>query len=528
MTKAGTGSGTIVSAPAGINCGTDCSEAYVGGTKVTLTATPVAGSVFTGWSGACTGISICNLQTVKTEVLTANFSKPQLPNPPSQIQIVLDNGTVTLTWAPIEIGTDYDVCLSTEHINEVLPDCTKYQNGMLFPNKKSPFLIMDLSNEKTYHLRITAKNSFGFKVSKEILVTPYSLGLQALALGKGHTCGLISGGVKCWGYNRDGELGNGNALNSLKPVQTIPGASGVTFIESGAYHTCAIVNEGVKCWGLNFYGEIGDHTNITKLLPVQVFAQGSGVSNLSAGKYHTCAVLNGGVQCWGQNKYGELGDGTNIDKNYPVQVIPSNSGVTAIAAGAFHTCAIINSGVQCWGQNVYGQLGDNSKNNRLIPVQVVPANSNVNGITAGNYHTCALINRGVKCWGYGGDGQVTERSNIRPDLHDYLTPLEAIAATSDVTSVSAGDNHTCALIKGGLYCWGSNTYGELGDGSSIDKYIPTQVFPVNTGMSAVISGGNHTCSIFKGELWCWGYNGEGQLGDESIINKLKPLKGFQF
>ena len=261
------------------------------------------------------------------------------------------------------------------------------------------------------------------------------VGSQMVMVSAGglYTCAITTGGgVKCWGRNDYGQLGDGTNTGRLTPVDVTGLSSGITAISAGGMHTCALTSgEGVKCWGWNYYCQLGDGTTTNRSTPIDVTGLSSGVIAISAGGAHTCALTSGGgVKCWGQNDWGQLGDGTNTSSNTPVDVTGLSSGVIAISAGGVHTCALTSGGgVRCWGENFSGQLGDGTTANRLTPVDVTGLSSGVIAISAGG--------------------------------SDVVEPLK----------------HTCAItIGGGVKCWGNNWYGQLGDGTNTNRWTPIDVY----------------------------------------------------
>lgn len=340
-------------------------------------------------------------------------------------------------------------------------------------------------------------------------------GVVRIAAGSTHTCVVTAEGyARCWGANQYGQLGDGSHAPKRVPIDVSGLMGPVKDIAVGERHTCAVTTTAsLKCWGSNHDYQLGDGVRQDRVSPFDVTELRSDVRAVTAGELHTCVLTaTGGVKCWGGNQDGQLGEGTSVDKSQTVEPAGLESGVLAVAAGWRHTCVLTAGGaVKCWGNNQDGQIGDGTTVQKSIPTDVVGLGSGVSAIAAGGRHTCAVLAAGgVKCWGQNLRGQLGDGTTV-----DRVTPATVAGLTGGVSAITAGWQHTCALVTTGtIKCWGNNAKGQLGDGTLFVKVTATDVAWVPTTAIAVTAGRDHTCALSTDNaVSCWGDNESAQLGE---------------
>jgi len=353
-----------------------------------------------------------------------------------------------------------------------------------------------------------------------------------LVVGDGHTCVLLHvGSVRCWGDNTYGQLGVPTIASSKVPVTVSSFGSDRFAVElaAGKNHTCALLNDAsISCWGDNGFGSLGNGLLLNPEEPVDVLLSNVQPLRIYAGGFTTCLLdKNADVYCWGRNNFNQLGSIEDLTSSIPIRVIPeTNFLVTSLAIGDSHICAIGGHSV-CWGDNSEGQLGDGTDQGGWPSKRTSSFGSNTKSvaIASGVTHTCVSLNTGQsKCWGSNASGKLGDQSTTQ-----RLTPT-AVSTAELISEVSVGTSHSCGRTsQSKVVCWGLNSNGRLGNNSTFSSSVPVAVqLPEGATAREIAAGDSHTCALLDNDdVMCWGSNSKGRLGDGSTTQRLVPTKVVQ-
>jgi len=351
-----------------------------------------------------------------------------------------------------------------------------------------------------------------------------------------------------WGYDNDGQLGNNSTTNSSIPVPVdVTGAlAGKTVLATAAgdSHCLALCADGsLVAWGYNNYGQLGNSGTVTSSTPLPVSMSGAlagkTVVAISAGSSHSLALCSDGtLAAWGYNYYGQLGNGTTTNSSVPVLVaqtgVLAGKEVITIAAGGSHCLVLCSDGtLAAWGYNDSGQLGNGGNVSSSVPVLVnqtgALAGRTVTAIAAAGSHSLALCADGaVAAWGDNSYGQLGNYSTIYSAVPVWVVQ-SGVLASETVTAIAAGSGHSLALCADGtLAAWGAASSGQLGNNSASNSYVPVRVNQTgalaNRMVTTIAAGGGHSLTACAdGSPAAWGNNNYGQLGNFSTATSGVPV-----
>ncbi len=376
---------------------------------------------------------------------------------------------------------------------------------------------------------------------------PLLEGVSQISAGFFRTCAVAAGQVYCWGagYPGDGSERPPTPTRVSNPDGTGP-LTDVVEVTSGGAFACARLRDGrAVCWGYNQQGQLGNGSTADAALPTFVSnPEGTGpltgVTEVSAGILRACARLTDGqVRCWGFNEDGRLGNATpGTNATLPIVVLEETGtgplgGAVDIAVGVNHLCVALESGqARCWGEGSGGQLGQGLAADSPTPVAVTDPSgtsplTDVVSISAMWDHTCAALGSGeVRCWGLDG-GLGAPGAPLRTGVPVVAVDAASGEPLSEVDSVAGGAFASCATASGGAWCWGANGSGELGDGTRIHRRTAKRVLTQTGALvdaASLSAGYSHTCAVLTtGTARCWGQNLNGELGDGTRVSRTLPV-----
>jgi alpha-tubulin suppressor-like RCC1 family protein len=479
----------------------------------------------------------------------------RVPSPPVILNVVAGNGSAVVNFLPSTFIGDGPV---TDFTATTLPDdisatCAAPCNAIT---------LNGLTNGRVYQVAMKARNavgpsefslySFQFITGNAQTITFNPIPDRALSSGNftisasassglpvsfstlslgcsvsGNTVTLLKGGVCAITADQPGDASFATARGVIRAFNIDAPAFQATKIAAGNTHLCATTPQGAaKCWGTNESGRLGDGTTTDRNVPTEVSSLSTGIAQIGPGFFASCATTTAGaVKCWGNNFYGQLGvSNTATQSLTPINVAGLTSGVASAHAGAYHSCALTTGGgVKCWGANFNGELGVSTTFavNNFTPLNVTGLTAGVSAIAVGSAYNCAITaSGGVKCWGSNFYGQLGNDSFV-----DSTTPVDVIGLTSGVSAITTGGFHTCALTQAGaVKCWGNNDTGAVGDGTNVTKKVPASVIGLGSGVIAISGGNYNTCALTaSGGVKCWGSNAQGTLGNGSTVDSLTPV-----
>jgi uncharacterized repeat protein (TIGR02543 family) len=547
--------------------GTEISHVFVrSGELISEPNVTKTGYTFEGWyTSSNQGVTLSDLWSFSTQTVDQNvelFAKWTLNI--YSITYVLDGGNNHfLNPAQYTVNISFDIFSPTK---------AGYTfEGWFLNSSFSGNPITSLTTGSTGNITLYAKwsiNSYTirYEIANGLTLSgiPFNANesIMKIASGAYFSAALTTEGrLLTWGSNGYGQLGNQTLVSQSVPVDItnhfnlLPEET-ILDVSLGGYHSAALTSGGrIFTWGFNNYGQLGDGTTVNQNTPVDTTAYFNlmgeeTIIDIELGWFHSMALTsNGRLLMWGSNGSGRLGDGTTIHKNTPLDItsqfnLTVGESIVKISAGEEHSSALSSSGrIFTWGRNAQGQLGDNTTTLKTSPVNITSLftlneGETIVDISLGDHHTSALTSHGRMFiwgnneWGQLGDGTLTYRK-----IPIDITARFNLIAEDHITHISLGGYHSAAVtLKGFVYTWGKNVFGQLGDDIS-DGLTPKNIQShLNLSTTEIIEsvalGGDHSLLLTSdGQLLSWGDNGLGQLGNGSNLISSTPIplvtEGFE-
>ncbi len=331
-------------------------------------------------------------------------------------------------------------------------------------------------------------------------------------------------------------------LGSCSGTESVPVGTEFTEVSTGEGTSCGIAGGKAYCWGVNWGGMLGNGSMSDSLVPEAVVdtgvLAGKTVTDIAVGDAHGCAVASGQAFCWGEGSRGQLGNGALNDSLVPVAVstagVLAGKTVTKIAVNGDQTCLIANGLPYCMGDTYNGALGNGVlvRTSVSSPVAVtatgVLAGKTVTDISVGGYYAynaCVIASGQAFCWGSNGWGSLGNGTTTNSAVPVAVSTAGVLAGKT-VTAIDIYEYQTCAVANGQAYCWGGNGSSQLGNNSTTDSYVPVAVYTggvlAGKTVTSISPGDYFSCAIADGKPYCWGDN-QGNLGNGTTVDSMVPV-----
>jgi len=357
------------------------------------------------------------------------------------------------------------------------------------------------------HVRATLRRVASVVQTFDAQVVTQPLLASVLAAGLSHNCALLaSGRAYCWGYNEHGALGDGTTVNRSVAV---PVVGGLTFakLAVGGDHSCGLTSAGdLYCWGNNFWGQLGDGSAVARSTPVRA-APGLQFTDAVAGNDVTCGLTAAGeVYCWGFRLGSSSFTVWNIEK------VSSGTTFRSLYAGGFDVCGVDTSSLAWCLRSAYDPTGVAGGPGYRWAPQPAPLTSATKLASTSLQSTCGLDGAGEAfCWGSNSFGELGDGTT------DPVSGVATVQGAHKFSALVAGYDFFCGMTAAGpIYCWGHNN-GLLAPiaNQNFNIVTPTALpLPASTSFTTLVAGGSHLCGITAAaSVQCWGYGFSGQIGD---------------